>query len=58
VANCAANVLFGAITKVGRCSLSTSQAVVADFPVPVAPRRTTLPSPAVIRFAISSIASG
>ena len=39
--------MFGAITSVGRCSRSMSQAVVADFPVPVAPSSTTSRSPAM-----------
>ena len=58
MASCAASVLFGAITSVGRWSRSTSQAVVADFPVPVAPSSTTSFSPAWIRRARSSIAVG
>ena len=51
LASWAARVLFGAITSVGRCSRSTSQAVVADLPVPVAPSSTTSCSPAWIRAA-------
>jgi hypothetical protein len=58
LASWAASVLFGAITSVGRWTRSISQAVVADLPVPVAPRRTTSFSPALIRFSSSSIAAG
>lgn len=36
---CAASVLLGCITSIGRCSRSASQAMVAVFPVPVAPSR-------------------
>jgi hypothetical protein len=50
--------LFGAITRVGRCTCSISQAVVADLPVPVAPSRTTSLSPALILLASSAIAVG
>ena len=32
LASCAARVLFGAMTSVGRCTCSISQAVVADLP--------------------------
>src|SRR3954454_10213440 len=46
------------MTRVGRCSRSMSQAVVADLPVPVAPSRTTSCSPARIRRSSSSIAAG
>jgi hypothetical protein len=46
------------MTSVGRCTCSTSQAVVADLPVPVAPSRTTSFSPALIRSASSLIAVG
>jgi hypothetical protein len=35
-----------------------SQAVVADFPVPVAPSSTTSFSPALILFVISAMAAG
>ena len=35
-----------------------SQAVVADLPVPVAPRSTTSCSPPLIRLVISAIAAG
>ena len=58
MANWAASVLFGAITRVGRCSRSMSQAVVADLPVPVAPSSTTSRSPARIRRSRSSMAAG
>ncbi|CKP81706.1 Uncharacterised protein [Mycobacterium tuberculosis] len=57
-ASWAANVLLGAITRVGRCRRSISHAVVADFPVPVAPSNTTSRSPALIRRSSSSIAAG
>ena len=43
LASCAASVLLGASTRVGRCSRSTSQAVVALLPVPVAPSSTDVP---------------
>ncbi len=46
------------MTSVGRWSRSTSQAVVADLPVPVAPSSTTSFSPAWIRVARSSMAVG
>ena len=46
------------MTNVGRWSRSISHAVVADLPVPVAPRSTTSGSPPVMRRASSSIASG
>ena len=58
LASCAASVLFGAITSVGRCSRSISQAVVADLPVPVAPSSTTSCSPARSRRSSSSMAAG
>ena len=58
LASWAASVLFGAMTSVGRCSRSISQAVVADLPVPVAPSSTTSFSPARIRRSSSSIAAG
>ncbi|KFC49825.1 hypothetical protein GY12_24805 [Micrococcus luteus] len=45
MASCAASVLFCTITSVGRWRRSTSHAVVADLPVPVAPIRTTSFSP-------------
>ena len=56
--NCAANVLFGDMTSVGRCSRSTSHAVVAVLPVPVAPISTTSFVPDSMRRAISAIALG
>src|SRR5699024_885868 len=46
------------MTSVGRWTSSMSQAVVADLPVPVAPRRTMSCSPAVTRRARSAIAVG
>ena len=58
MASCAASVLFGAITRVGRCSRSISQAVVADLPVPVAPSSTVSRSPARMRFSSASMAAG
>ena len=58
MASWAARVLLGAMTSVGRCTCSISQAVVADLPVPVAPSRTTSFSPAWIRVARSAIAAG
>ena len=48
-ASCAARVLLCASTRVGRCTCSMSQAVVADLPVPVAPSSTTSVSPALMR---------
>jgi hypothetical protein len=57
-ASCAASVLFGAITRVGRCTFSTSHAVVADLPVPVAPSSTTFCSPDSMRRVRSAIAVG
>ena len=50
--------LFGAMTSVGRCTCSMSQAVVADFPVPVAPRSTESFSPEFTRSARAVIAVG
>jgi hypothetical protein len=50
--------LFGAITKVGRCSRSMSQAVVADLPVPVAPSNTLSFAPARMRSVNASMADG
>jgi hypothetical protein len=50
--------LFGASTSVGRCSFSTSQAVVALLPVPVAPSSTTCRSPRFTRDVSSAIAVG
>jgi hypothetical protein len=50
--------LFGAMTRVGRWTCSTTQAVVADLPVPVAPSSTTSFSPPLMRRAISSMAVG
>jgi hypothetical protein len=58
LASWAASVLFGAITSVGRCSRSISQAVVADLPVPVAPSSTTSFSPAGSARSSSSMAAG
>src|SRR5699024_233446 len=58
LASWAASVLFGAITRVGRCTCSTSHAVVADLPVPVAPRSTTSFSPRPSRSVSSAIAAG
>ncbi|SKT95793.1 Uncharacterised protein [Mycobacteroides abscessus subsp. abscessus] len=58
LANCAARVLLGAMTSVGRCKRSMSQAVVADLPVPVAPRSTTSFSPARTLRSSSAIAPG
>ena len=58
MASCAASVLFGAITSVGRCSRSTSQAVVADLPVPVAPSSTESRAPDLIRCSSASMAAG
>ena len=58
MASCAASVLFGAMTSVGRCSRSISQAVVADLPVPVAPSSTMSCSPARMRRSSSSMAAG
>src|SRR5690606_37566689 len=58
LAICAASVLFGSSTNVGRCRRSINQAVVADFPVPVAPSSTTCFSPALIRRSSSSMACG
>ncbi|CPU64559.1 Uncharacterised protein [Mycobacteroides abscessus] len=58
MASCAASVLLGAMTSVGRCSSSISQAVVADFPVPVAPSSTTSFSPARTRCERSAMAVG
>src|SRR5829696_7545709 len=46
------------MTRVGRCSRSTSQAVVADLPVPVAPSSTTSFSPPSTRRASDSMAAG
>src|SRR4029078_879027 len=57
-ASCAASVLLWASTRVGRCTASTSHAVVADLPVPVAPRSTTSVSPALMRAASSGVACG
>src|SRR6218665_1819027 len=47
-----------ASTSVGRCTCSRSHAVVADLPVPVAPRSTTSASPALMRATSSAIAVG
>src|SRR3954469_8157458 len=58
LASWAASVLLGAMTRVGRCTCSMSQAVVADLPVPVAPSRTVSVSPALTRRASSAIAVG
>ena len=58
LANCAARVLLGSMTRVGRCSRSASQAIVAVLPVPVAPSSTVCFSPALTRRSISSIAAG
>ena len=58
MASCAASVLLGAMTRVGRCTCSMSQAVVADLPVPVAPSSTVSCSPALTRRASSAIAVG
>src|SRR5699024_4392916 len=57
-ASWAARVLFGAITRVGRWTCSTSHAAVADLPVPVAPSSTTSFSPAFRRSVSSAIAVG
>ncbi|SHY53668.1 Uncharacterised protein [Mycobacteroides abscessus subsp. abscessus] len=46
------------MTSVGRCKRSMSQAVVADLPVPVAPRSTTSFSPARTLRSSSAIAPG
>src|SRR5690606_24150877 len=46
------------MTRVGRWTCSMSHAVVADLPVPVAPRRTTSFSPALSREVSSAIAAG
>ena len=46
------------MTSVGRCTCSTSQAVVALLPVPVAPSSTTSGSPASSRRVSSAIAAG
>src|SRR5688572_15830020 len=46
------------MTRVGRWTASTNQAVVADLPVPVAPRSTVSCSPALTRRARSAIAAG
>src|SRR5918995_7436715 len=46
------------MTSVGRWTCSTSHAVVADLPVPVAPSSTTSCSPALTRRASSWIACG
>ncbi len=58
LANWAASVLFGSMTRVGRCSRSASQATVAVLPVPVAPSSTVSLAPALIRFSIAAIAAG
>ena len=58
LANCAASVLFGSMTRVGRCSFSASQAIVAVLPVPVAPSSTVSFSPARIRRSIAAMACG
>jgi hypothetical protein len=58
LANWAARVLFGCMTRAGRWSRSTAHATDAVLPVPVAPRRTTSCSPARIRRSMSSIAVG
>ena len=38
LASCAPSALLGARTRVGRCTCSISQAIVADLPEPVMPR--------------------
>ena len=58
LANCAASVLLGCITRIGRCTCSATQATVAVLPVPVAPSSTTSCSPPLIRLTISAIAVG
>jgi hypothetical protein len=58
LANWAASVLLGCITRIGRWSRSATHAIVAVLPVPVAPSRTTSLTPPLIRRAISSIAAG
>jgi hypothetical protein len=58
LANWAASVWLGCITRVGRCSCSTAQAIVAVFPVPVAPSRTTSFSPVRMRRWMSAMAVG
>ena len=50
--------LVGAMTRVGRCCCSISQAAVADLPVPVAPIRTMSRSPRLRRSSSSLIAAG
>ena len=56
--SCAASVLLWAITSAGRCSFSIVHAIVAVFPVPVAPRMVWKRFPAATEAAISSIARG
>ena len=46
------------MSNVGRCTCSINHAVVADFPVPVAPRSTMSFSPAWTRLVSSAMAVG
>src|SRR5262249_14273075 len=52
------SVLFGSMSRVGRCTRSISHAVLADLPVPVAPSSTTSRSSARIRRSSASMACG
>ncbi|MNH43250.1 hypothetical protein D3C79_1051040 [compost metagenome] len=56
--NCAASVLLGASTKVGRCTCAMTLAMLKVLPEPVTPSRVWCDRPASMPSTIWRIASG
>jgi hypothetical protein len=56
--SCAASVLFGEMTSVGRCTFAMTFAIVNVLPEPVTPRRATCGRPSRTKRVMASMASG